>query len=147
MNAGEGVQSNPLQCGEPQGRINRAHERFDWNDQCQVCWFPQGTPMEPVSIKCCDLGLGGIGLICETAVAVGTRGAVLLQCDGSSGRIRDIEAVHCRFDPSIGAHIVGAKWLADSGCGDALLVMRTRSGPQLALRPGQIPTAQERGVA
>lgn len=147
MNAGEGVQSSQPQYGKPKGRTNRAHERFDWNDQCQVCWFPQGTPIEPVSIKCCDLGLGGIGLICENAVAVGTRGSVLLQCDGSSGRIRNIEAVHCRFDPSLGAHIVGAKWSAESGCGDGLLVMRTRSGPQLALRPAQKRSLPERGAA
>lgn len=147
MGADDGAGISESQCRQPQARPVRSHERFGWNDQCQVCWFVQGTPSEPVAIQCCDLGVGGIGLICETAVPVGTRGAVLLLCNGQSGRVRDIETVHCRFDPSLGTHIVGAKWLEESRCGDRLFVMRTRSGPQLARRPVPSGDARDRGAA
>ncbi|GEM_PF-4621806 len=129
------------------GRSLRAHERFEWNEGCEACWFVNGQPTEPQSLKCVDLGLGGIGLISASPLPVGTRGAVLLLCDGQSGRVRDIEVVHCRFDASLQAHVIGGKWLAGTACADRLIVTRASRGPQLAIRPAGPGDSRKLGAA
>lgn len=129
------------------GRSLRAHDRFEWNEGCEACWFVQGQPTEPEVLKCVDLGLGGVGLISPSPVAVGTRGAVLLLCDGQIGRIRDIEVVHSRFDPSLQAHVIGGKWLAGTACADRLIVTRASRGAQLAIRPANQGDSRRLGAA
>jgi len=116
----------------------RVHDRYAWPAKVQVCWVfasaatEAGEASEAQTLDCVDLGLGGIGIVSVEAVPVGTTGAVLLLCGNDCGRMRGLEVVHARFDPSLGAHVLGGKWLAALPGAARFFVKRTKTGPLLA---------------
>jgi hypothetical protein len=132
----------------PRGRGLRAHDRYEWNERCEVSWLVDGEPGAPELLECVDLGLGGISVISEAPRLVGEVGAVLLLGDGrQSGCIRALEVVHCRFDPSLRRHIVGGRWISELPCLNRLFVQCTKLGQQLVVRPSGRTDSSDRDVA
>lgn len=145
-NNGDGQRS---EAGVGSGRGLRAHDRYAWPAKVQVCWFAtEGSPDgagEVRTLECIDLGLGGIGIISAEPVPPGTRGAVLLLGGNECGWVRGLEVVHARYDPSLGAHVLGGKWLANLPGAERFVVERSKGGPRLSRRieDGRAPTDRE----
>ncbi|MCL4195989.1 MAG: hypothetical protein KJZ69_00735 [Phycisphaerales bacterium] len=131
------------------GRGLRAHDRYAWPAKVQVCWFTTEGASDAVgdvrTLECIDLGLGGIGIISAEPVPPGTRGAVLLLGGNEAGWVRGLEVVHARYDPSLGAHVLGGKWLANLPGAERFVVERSKGGPRLSRRfeEGRAPTDRE----
>ncbi len=137
------------------GRGLRAHDRYAWPVKVQVCWLATdgstdgsaGDAGGVRTLECIDLGLGGIGIISAEAVAPGAKGAVLLLGGNECGRIRGLEVVHARYDPSLGAHVLGAKWLASLPGAERFVVERSKGGPRLTRRFEEGPAPRDREAA
>lgn len=125
----------------------RSHERYAWPERIHASWITDGRPAPPQILDCANLGLGGIGILSPEPVPVGTRGAVLLLGANDCGRLRGIEIVHVRFDPSLGRHLLGARWTPVASEARQLIIKRTPQGPALALASPHAPDPSGREAA
>lgn len=151
MNEGKQSQSGAsasASADAARGRGLRAHDRYEWNERCEVCWVVDGEPGAPQLLECVDLGLGGISVISESPRMVGEIGAVLLLGNGQQGGcVRSLEVAHCRFDPSLQRHVVGGRWINALPCFNRLVIHRTKIGNRLVVRPPDTSRPADRDVA